>query len=299
MATITQAWQVDFAGVLLGPGTPYPVGDITGFGTPKTRAQDTELPTEDGAFPGVDYYGTQTVTIEAGIRTPGDPGAAMDALAILKRAASAPAIRRTAGALHTLRVYWPGRSEPKRVLGRAREVEPVSMAQAVFGWIPLNLVFEVTDPAWYGDAEQLATLPLALTDERRGFTAPVTAPITTGVANPAERPGWMINAGDLPAWPSLKITGPVVNPRIWITETGRTLELSLALAERDTLQIDTRPGTRWVLHNGANASVALSAASRLDLFQIPAGTSEIRWSGADYTNSARLAVSWRDAFTAL
>ncbi|KAB1989807.1 phage distal tail protein [Streptomyces triticiradicis] len=299
MAAITREWQVDFAGVLLGPGTSYPVGDITGFGTPKVRSQDVELPTEDGAFPGVDYYGTQTVTIEAGIRTPGDPAAAVDALAALKRAGSDPATRKTAGAVQTLRVFWPGREGPKRVLGRIRDVEPVSMAQAVFGWIPLNLVFEVTDPVWQGEPEQQAMLPLARGDDNGGFTAPVTAPITTGVSNPVERPGWAANAGDLPAWPSLKIKGPVVNPRIWITETGRVLDLSLVLGENDTLQIDTRPGTRWVLRNGANAAYALSASSRLDLFQIPPGKSEIRWTGADYTNSTRLAVSWRDAYTAL
>ncbi|MGW2611424.1 hypothetical protein ACWC4A_44895 [Streptomyces mirabilis] len=32
---------------------------------------------------------------------------------------------------------------------------------------------------------------------------------------------------------------------------------------------------------------------------IPRGISEVRWTGADYTNSTRLTVSWRDAFTAL
>ncbi|MER6131907.1 hypothetical protein [Streptomyces sp. NPDC001815] len=298
MAIITQEWQVDFAGALMGPGTRYPIGEITGFGLPKVRSQDVELPTEDGAFPGVDYYGTQTVMIEAGIRTPGDPGAAVEALAELKRAASDPVTRKTAGALQSLRVFWPGRDGPKRVNGRVREVEALSMAQAVFGWIPLTLVFEVTEPVWHGEPEQQQTLPLAFTGGA-GFKAPVTAPITTGVAEPTERKGWVVNAGDLPAWPSLKIKGPVVNPRIWITETGRVLDLALSLGENDTLQIDTRPGTRWVLRNGGNAASALSAESRLDLFQIPPRKSEVRWIGADYSNSTRLTVSWRDAYTAL
>lgn len=299
MATITQEWQVDFAGVLMGPGTPYPISEITGLGTPEVRAQDVELPTEDGSFPGVDYYSPRTVTIEAGIRTQGDPQAAADALAALDQAAADPAVRKTAGALQTLRLLWPGRGSAKQLYGRVRRVEAVSMAQAVYGWIPVTLEFAATDPRWHGELEQQTTIPLARDDDEEGFTAPVTAPITTGVANPAERPGWVTNAGDLPTWPSLKIKGPVVNPRIWITETGRVLDLSLTIGENDTLQIDTRPGTRWVLRNGANAAYALSAASRLDLFQIPPGTSEVRWTGADYTNSTRLAVSWRDAYTAL
>ncbi|MFJ4684706.1 phage distal tail protein [Streptomyces sp. NPDC088789] len=298
MATITQPWQIDFAGVLLGPGTPYPIGDITGLGTPEVRSQDVELPTEDGAFPGVDYYGTRTVVIEAGIRTPADPEAAADALAALHRVASDPAARKTAGALQALRVLWPGRSEVRRLYGRVRRVEEVSVAQAVFGWIPVTLEFAATDPRWNGEPEQQQTLSLAMTG-LSGFKAPVIAPITTGTADPADRQGWVTNSGDLPAWPSLKIKGPVVNPRIWITETGRTLDLSLALGEHDTLQIDTRPGTRWVLRNGGNAASALSGASRLDLFQIPPGTSEVRWTGADYTSATRLTVSWRNAYTAL
>ncbi|MER6377363.1 hypothetical protein ABT255_56040 [Streptomyces mirabilis] len=298
MATITQEWQVDFAGVLMGPGTSYAIGEITGLGTPEVRAQDVDLPTEDGSFPGVDYYSPRTVTIEAGIRTPGAPQAAADALAALDQAAADPAVRKTAGALQTLRLLWPGRGSAKQLYGRVRRVEAASMAQAVYGWIPVTLEFAATDPRWHSELEQQVTLPLSFTGGT-GFKAPVTAPITTGVADPTERRGWVTNAGDLPAWPSLKIKGPVVNPRIWITETGRVLDLSLTLGDNDTLQIDTRPGTRWVLRNGANAAYALSAVSRLDLFQVPPGTSEVRWTGADYTNSTRLAVSWRNAYTAL
>ncbi|MDX3241715.1 phage distal tail protein [Streptomyces sp. ME18-1-4] len=300
MATITQQWQVDFAGVLMGPGTPYPISDITGLGTPEVRAQDVELPTDDGSFPGVDYYSPRMVTIEAGIRTPGDPQAAVDALAALDQAAADPATRKSAGAVQTLRLWWPGRTNTKRLYGRVRRVEAVSMAQAIYGWIPITLEFTATAPEWHDDTEQQTTLPLARDFDEEGFTAPVTAPITTGVANPQERPGWVTNSGDMAAWPSLTIKGPVVNPRIWITETGRALDLALTLGESDILQIDTRPGTRWVLRNGGNAAYALSAASRLDLFQIPPGrTSEVRWTGADYANSTRLTVSWRDAYTAL
>ncbi|MFI9149468.1 phage distal tail protein [Streptomyces sp. NPDC053367] len=299
MATINQPWQVDFAGVLLGPDTVYPISEITGLGTPEVRAQDVDLPNDDGSFPGVDYYNSRTVTVEAGIRTPGDPDAAVAALAALDEAAASPGVRKTAGALQTLRLLWPGRDTSKRLYGRVRRIEAVTMAQAVFGWIPVTLEFTATDPRWHGEPEQQITIPLARDSADEGFTVPVTAPITTGVADPTERPGWVDNAGDLPAWPSLRITGPVVNPHIWITETRRVLDLSLSLGENETVQIDTRPGTRWVLRNGGNTASALSSTSRLDLFQIPPGTSEVRWTGADYTNSTRLQVSWRDAYTAL
>ncbi|WP_329318001.1 hypothetical protein [Streptomyces sp. NBC_01262] len=300
MATITGDWQIDFAGVLLGPDTPYWVSDVTGLGAPELRTQDVALATDDGAFPGVDYYSPRIVQIEAGIRTPGDAAAAADALAALHQAAADPDVRKTAGALAVLRVLWPGR-QARRLYGRVRRVEEISAAQTIYGWIPLTLEFHATDPRWHDDTPQQVTLPLDISQDAEGFKAPLVAPITTGIADPETRPGWVTNTGDLPAWPSIKITGPVSNPRVWIVETGQALELSITLGVGEYVQMDTRPGTRWVLRNGSgNASSALTTSSRLDLFTIPAGkTSEVRWTATDYTNTSRLAIAWRDAYTAL
>ncbi|MDF9813027.1 hypothetical protein [Streptomyces sp. SPB162] len=65
-------WQIDFAGVVLGPGTPFIVSDVQGLGAAELRTQDVLNPSDDGAFPGVDLYASRSVRIEAGISTPGD-----------------------------------------------------------------------------------------------------------------------------------------------------------------------------------------------------------------------------------
>ncbi|MFE7129330.1 hypothetical protein ACFVIM_00525 [Streptomyces sp. NPDC057638] len=291
-------WQIDVAGLILGPGSPYVLADVTGLGAPPLRTQDVDNPVDDGAYPGVDYYGQRLVRIEAAIRTPGDPAAATDALARLHEAAARPSVRRTAGALAVLRLKWPGR-EARRLYGRVRRADAISTAQTIYGWIPLEIEF-AADPRFHGDVQQTLTLPLDISQDRQGFKAPLTAPLTTGVANPSTRPGWVHNDGDLPAYPKLRITGPITNPRIWIVETGRSLELSITLGQGEWVDIDTRPGTRWVLRNGTgNASSALAGASRLDRFTIPSGRSELRWTATDYTNTCRLTVQWRDAHTAL
>ncbi|GAA1353521.1 phage distal tail protein [Streptomyces beijiangensis] len=299
MAALTTDYQADLAGLLLGPGTPYVIGDVVGLGAPELRTQDVDSATEDGTFPGVDYYGARTVRIEAAIRTPGDPAAAFDALARLHEVASTPSVRKTAGALAVLRLRQPGR-DVRRLYGRIRRANEVSTSQAIYGWIPVEIEFTATDPRFNDDILQSISLPLDISQTTQGFKAPLVSPITTGVANPSVRPGWVTNAGDLPAWPTVRITGPVTNPKVWIVETGRALELGITLGVGEWVDIETRPGTRWVLRNGSgNASTALTSASRLDLFTIPPGTSEIRWTATDYTNSARLALSWRDAYTAL
>ncbi len=297
--TALDDYQLDVGGLVIGTGTLLPVGEVTGLGAPDRRTADVDNPTDDGGFPGVDLFGTRTVSIEAGIRTPDDPGAALDLLAQLQQVTGDDSIRKTAGALAVLRAKWPGR-DAKRLYGRWRRVEAVSMAQAVYGWIPLTLEFAATDPRWHADDEQALVLPLDISDDSQGFTAPVVAPITTGVSNPSERPGWVSNGGDVAAWPQLRIDGPVTNPTVWVVETGRYLQLQTSIAAGEWIDIDTRPGTRWVLRNGSgNAAPALTAGSRLDLFQIPQQTSEIRWTATDYTNTCRLTLSWRDAYTAL
>ncbi|MET7890014.1 phage distal tail protein [Streptomyces mirabilis] len=292
-------YQLDVGGLVIGTGTLLPVGEVTGLGAPDRRTADVDNPSDDGGFPGVDLFGARTVSVEAGIRTPDDPGAALDLLAQLQQVTGADSIRKTAGALAVLRAKWPGR-DVKCLYGRWRRVEAVSMSQAVYGWIPLTLEFAATDPRWHADAAQGLVLPLDISNDSQGFTAPVEAPITTGVSDPSERPGWVTNGGDVAAWPQLRIDGPVTNPKVWVVETGRYLQLQTNLAAGEWIDIDTRPGTRWVLRNGSgNAAPALTSGSRLDLFQIPPKTSEIRWTATDYTNTCRLTLSWRDAYTAL
>ncbi|MER6010161.1 hypothetical protein [Streptomyces bluensis] len=291
-------WQIEIAQVLIGAGTDVLVSEVEGLGVPKLRTQDVDNPAGDGAFPGVDLYGARTIRIEAGIRTAGDPAAALDILGCLQRAADAPAVRTGAGVQTVLRLRWPGRTT-RRLYGRLRRVEATSTARTLHGWIPLDLEFAALDPRFHADDASALTLALSA-DGLGGFRAPLVAPLTTGVAIPDERRGWVHNDGDLPAWPSLRITGPCTNPRIRHVETGRVIELSVALKRSEYVDIETRPGTRWVLRNGTgNLSPTLSPASRLDTFVIPPGTSEIWWTARDYTNATRLAVTWRAAYAAL
>ncbi|WP_372407401.1 hypothetical protein [Streptomyces luteireticuli] len=294
-----QDWQLEVGDVLMGADTDILVSNIDGIGSPEMRTQDVEDPAGDGAFPGTDRYGPRTLRIEAGIRTPGRPAAALDLLAQLEQAVDTPAVRTTPGETAVLRIRWPGR-ETRRLYGRLRRVEATSTSHVLSGWIPLDIQFVALDPTFHDDTTRSITLPLDISGDKGGFRAPLVAPMTTGIATPADRPGWATNDGNRPACPALRITGPVSNPKITIGDTGRTLTLSTSLGPTETLDISTRPGTRWVLRNGAgNAAPDLHSSSRLDLFSLPPGRSEIRWTASDYTNTSRLQVTWQSAWAAL
>ncbi|MFJ6136479.1 hypothetical protein [Kitasatospora sp. NPDC092286] len=294
-------WQIDLAGVVIGHGTPVLIEDIDGPGTPDKRSTAQPIPGEDGSYPGRDLLGVRTLRIQAGIRTPGDPAAALDLFAQLEATADSP-VRLEPGATDVLRIRRPGRPA-SRLFGRVASVRAVSMARAVHGWIPVHITFEGLDPAWYADEVSGVNLPLDTSNrDKEGFTAPLRAPLTAGTADPESRPGRAVNNGNRPSWPTIRITGPVVNPKVWIEgHPDAVLEFEpLALGDSEWIGIETRPGTRWVTRNGqGSAAGLLTRRSRLDAFAIPPGLSDIRWSAQDATNTSRLSVTWRSASTSL
>ncbi|MFC8207931.1 phage tail family protein [[Kitasatospora] papulosa] len=292
-------WQYELGGVLMGAGTPIQVIETTGLGRPSVRDNDADQPSMDGSFAGPDYYTSRQVQFDAAIRIPGDPAACHDIVAALQDAADDPAVRLTGGATMPLRILRPGR--PVKVLnGRLRKLDP-EYRQVVHGYVPLDIEFVATDPTFYADEVTTTEIPLGwLTGG--GFAAPVVAPIyVQSGTTAADRPGWAYNLGTGDAWPIIRITGPVATVTITHATSGRQLSLpTLNLDAGQWIEIDTRPGYRTVTReNGGNASALLSPASRIDLFSLPPGQSEMRWTGFDSTNTSRMRLTWRDAYTAL
>lgn len=292
-------WQYELGGVLMGAGTPIQVLETTGLGRAPVRDNDADQPSMDGAFAGPDYYTARQVQFDAAIRIPGDPAACHDVVAALQAAADDTELRLVGGNTMPLRMKRPGR--PVKCLnGRLRKVDP-EYAKVIHGYVPLDLEFAATDPTFYADEDTTTEIPLGwLTGG--GFAAPVVAPIyVQSGTTAADRPGWATNTGTGPAWPVIRITGPVAAVTVTHVESGRQLKFpTLSLAVGQWIEIDTRPGHRTILReNGGNASTLLSPASRIDLFSLPPGQSEIRWTGFDSTNTSRMRLTWRDAYTAL
>jgi hypothetical protein len=292
-------YQIDLGGTLLGPGTAIDIIEVTGIGRPPVRDNDADQPSADGVFPGPDYYAARQIQIDAAIKVPADPAGCLNLLAQLEQGCSDAAVRLVGGTTMALRLQWPGRPT-KRAFGRVRKIDP-TMRQAIHGYVPLDIEFLATDPLWYADTESTTEIPLGwLTGG--GFAAPVVAPIYVQNGTvAANRPGWVTNSGTADTWPVIRITGPCANASITHVPTGRQLKMpTLNLAAGQWVQIYTRPGQRSVVReNGGNAAALLSPDSRLDQFSLPPGQSEMRWTAFDNTNSARLRLTWRDAYTAL
>ncbi|MFF7476685.1 phage distal tail protein [Streptomyces sp. NPDC008092] len=292
-------WQYDIGGVLIGAGTSVQVIETTGLGRPPVRDNDVDQPSMDGQFAGPDYWTGRQIQFDAAVRIPGDAAACHDMIAQLQAATDPAAVRLVGGQGLTLRIKRPGRPV-KSMTVRARKLDP-EFKDVIHGYVPLDLEFLAHDPTYYADTDTVTEIPLGwLTGG--GFAAPVVAPIyVQSGTTAADRPGWVTNSGDADAWPIIRITGPCANVTVTHVASGRTLALpTLTLAAGRWVEIDTRPGYRTVTwDNGGNASSYLSPASRIDLFSLPAGTSEMRWTAFDSTNTARLRLTWRDAYIAL
>lgn len=291
--------QIDLGGVLIGKGTAVDVIEISGLGRPPVRDNDTEQPSSDGLWAGPDYFAARQVQIDAAIKIPGDGPACEAFLASLQQAAYDPAVRLVGGEGMPLRILRPG-GIVKRLTGRLRRLEP-EMARVVHGYMPIDVEFIAQDPLWYADTETVTEIPLGwLTGG--GFAAPVVAPIfVQDGTTAADRPGWATNLGTADTWPVIRITGPVATVTVTHVPTGRQISMpTLNLDAGQWIEIDTRPGKRTVLRdNGGNASSLISPGSRIDQFALPPGQSEIRWTGFDSTTTARMRLTWRDAYTAL
>ncbi|MEV8101062.1 hypothetical protein [Streptomyces sp. NPDC088135] len=293
-------WQYELGGVLMGADTSIQVIETTGLGRPPSRENDADQPSMDGAFAGPDYYSTRQVQFDAAVRIPGDPAACHDVVAALQAAADDSAVRLAGGTTMALRMKRPGRPV-KRLNGRLRKVDP-EYARVIHGYVPLDIEFAATDPTFYADEKTTTEIPLGwLTGG--GFAAPVVAPIyVQSGTTAADRPGWVTNQGTGDAWPVIRITGPVANVTVIHAASGRRLAMpTLNLTSSSQwIEIDTRPDYRTITReNGGNAATLLAPASRIDRFFLPPGQSEMRWTGFDSTNTARMRLTWRDAYTAL
>jgi hypothetical protein len=96
----------------------------------------------------------------------------------------------------------------------------------------------------------------------------------------------------------LTVNGPCANPRITHVETGRVLELRTTIPAGQSVVIDTRPTVRTVTRSGGG-TLTLTPASRIDAFSLPKGSSELRWTANDPTNTSSLSVRWAPAWIAL
>lgn len=281
-----QEWQLEVDGLLIGGGTPYVLTGLTVDG-PEATVQDQRRPRADGILFGRDTVTGTKLTVELLVQA-ADAAAALAAESALATVWSGDGVRFTPGATQTLRYRMPGFAT-RRVTGRCREFAVSTRKNLVFGKLPVTARFQCRDHLFYDDAEQLERLDqVAVTSS--GLVEPLVEPLSTEPFG--ERPGFVINTGEAATPVRVTFHGPSTSPSLLLVATGEVIKLDASIVAGDFVEVDTLAKT--VLRGGvANVAGSLTRSSRF--WQLPPGTSELRYQAIDPTGSSFVEVRWRDA----
>jgi len=149
--------------------------------------------------------------------------------------------------------------------------------------------FKAQDPRFYSSTQY--TQDIALPTATGGFSFPLAFPLAFGTISVG---GILLatNAGNFESPPTIKIYGPVDNPRIKNITSGLSLEFNLTVAAGDYLEIDFL--NHNVMLNGTASR--FSYLTLAEWWTLDPGVNELRYEASTYSAGSYARVIWRDAW---
>lgn len=284
---ITQSWQVEWDGFLLGTSTAYRIQQLDGWeDLPGLDMGAAAKPSRPGSWPGRTRAQSRIVTLS--LQVIPDAGQMADAMRAL-RAATAVSTGASEAPL-AVRLHDETFLAFGKISGR---VIPVNHAYSQ-GLAPAaTLQWLCADPRRYALAEQSVTIG-APTGGSGGLTYPITYPLVYGVAATPSN-ATCTNTGDTPTNPTLVITGPITTPRVVNSTLTRAIEFDIDLAAGQTLVVDTDRGTVLLdgvtdrLYTRSNFSVPV------EHFELAPGDNNLTLVADVFGSGAQVSVTWRSA----
>lgn len=292
---ITLDGQIQWAGLLMGPGTPYQIDrtGITGWADlPGLDTGDVPRPDQHGSWAGPRWAQPRLVEATVWLLPP----TSADARRVTSAFRAATGVDGDEQWL-TVRLHGESLAVRARV---SRRVLPQDRSYVRDGVGRATLQWTATDPRRYGLSEhrEQARLPrpeLGLVwrdDAGQGLAFPLDWG-DTGTAGTLTA----VNDGSTAAHPVVEFRGPLRRPTLTRLADGRQLQYDIALGPRDLLTVDTDEGT--VLLNGTASRLYTATAASVpeQLFLLPPGRTDMTFRSNDLTPSADASVTvrWRDA----
>jgi hypothetical protein len=284
---ITQDFQYEYKGLLLGAYTPFEAQEITGLDSlPNVRSGSVDRFGQHGGVGGRHYQDTRIIhatwDIYDGL---GDAEFALrrdelqEAFAVIEDpTAFAPFVYQHPGRTK-MRVY-------------CRPVDRVTPTDRMFSlrYGKVDVRFEATDPWIYSNTEKSLNASVGVTTG--GLHFPLDFPLAFGSGSSGgSAPA--VNLGTAPAPWTATVTGSTPNPKIYHLESGKFLEMTgLTVVPGDTLEFNSKE--RSILLNGtASRRGLLTAASTW--FSLQPGSNTIQFSSSGVTTGS-LTFRWRDTY---
>jgi hypothetical protein len=156
--------------------------------------------------------------------------------------------------------------------------------------VPFRLFGKVKSPVVLAQTSTTAQVGNASATTSGSSNLPWVLPLAIGLTTYSSN-GTINNAGDLPAYPTITITGPITTPRITNSTTGEYIELSgINLSTVNDSVILTYDQDSIALTQAGN-SIFNSLTSGSTLFTISPGTNSLTLTGATVGTGATATVS--------
>ncbi|MFI6699337.1 phage distal tail protein [Streptomyces sp. NPDC050509] len=287
---ITRDGQIQWAGLLLGPGTPFEIdrAGLSGWDDlPGIDVGDVPRPDQHGSWPGSRWAQPRLVDATVWLL----PASRAGARATLGEFRSGTGLD---GAERWLAVRLHG--ETLAVRARiSRRVVPQDRSFLLNGTSRTSLQWTATDPRRFGTDEQGARTGLPSAEP--GVDWPdggLDWPLDWGTAG-SNGSLTAVNSGDTAAHPLIEFRGPVQRPSLTRLSDGRRLQYDITLAADDVLTVDTWTGTVVLNGTASRLYTATAASAPEQLFLLEPGETSLAFRSEDAAPdpAAQATVRWR------
>lgn len=277
--------RIQWGPLAFGPGSRYHVTAVEGLDDlPDIRAEDMDRPAQHGDYTGPDWTGPRVIQLGLGLRA--DTPDELRDLTLALRAATQP--QRQPEPLLLL-------DQDTLIYGKVRRRSIPYDAEHLWRTGTAALELYCADPYLYSLEEHSASTTAY--SPAAGRTYPLVYAGTGRTYGAAGESGRLsaYNSGSSPAYPVLRLDGPVANPSIEQVNTGAGITIDASLQAGEWLIIDTR--TRAVLLNGESPRRSwVRGGSTWPL--LDPGANTIAYRGSALPGSpgqpSLLTITWRD-----
>ena len=283
--TVTNFYDIEFAGQLICDGVNKTVLDFDPFTMPNVRTSDRDRGQDDGMFPGTDYFGARTINLA--IEITGE--AELDFYQAYQEVLSA--CRKTS-ADQVLKFKLPGWPDVLQVNARVRRLAGLNI-NTVFdlaGPVVVQVQFECVDPRIYAEAEQQEIVGIVGVQSGRTYDLTFNRSFGGLVASNVIVAN---NAGNYDAPWTARIDGPVTNPQIENSDTGQILSMNGAVATGEFIEVSSAPYKTIMLAGTATRYQWLIDSSKW--FLLAPGNNNIRFNGSS-AGSPTMTFTWHSVW---
>ncbi|MFI8961441.1 phage distal tail protein [Streptomyces sp. NPDC053493] len=283
---ITQDGQIQWAGLLIGPDTPFAVdrAGLQGWeDLPEYDSSDADRPTSHGAWPGSRY--AKPRKISGTIVLVPEYSEAVPAIRALRQALALLDEERWL----TVQLHGEMLAVRARI---AQRVVPADQGFATQGSSKMSIQWLASDPRRYAVNEQVATT--SPPQPESGLTWPLTWPLNWGQAK-STGDAVAENTGSAATHPVIVFRGPCSMPTVTERVSKRRLRYAIDLAAGDELVVDTANGTVMLNNTASRRHTAMADSSPEELFLLEPGRTELSFRADSSTPDALMTVRWRSA----